>query len=71
MVVALRVPDVDDERGFREVVSHGGRCLTRTLWRGGQLEVGQVYDLKAEKVVFLKDSWRFLLPHLENGVVQS
>jgi len=63
-VVVLQVPDVDEERGFREVIAWGSMSDAHSL-AGRATRGWPVYDLKAEKVAFLKDSWRSLLPHLD------
>jgi len=65
--VVLQVPDGGDKRGFREVIvwdlMSDAHSLTWRATRGWLL-----YDLKAEKVAFLKDSWRSPLDHLEKGL---
>jgi len=63
-VVVLQVPDVDDKRGFREVIAWGSMSDAHSL-TGRATRGWPVYDLKEEKVAFLKDSWRSLLPHLD------
>ena len=63
-VVVLQVPDGGDERGFREVIAWGSMSDAQSL-TGRATRGWPVYDLKAEKVAFLKDSWRSLLEHLE------
>jgi len=63
-VVVFQVPDDGDERGFREVIAWGSMSDAQSL-TGRETQGWPVYDLKAEKVAFLKDSWRSLLDHLE------
>jgi len=63
-VVVLQVPDPDDKRGFREVIAWGSMSDAHSL-TGRATRGWPVFDLKAKKVAFLKDSWRSLLPHLD------
>jgi hypothetical protein len=63
-VMVLQVPDIGDERGIREVIAWGSMSDAHSL-TGRATRTWPVYDLKAKKVAFLKDSWRSDLPHLD------
>jgi hypothetical protein len=63
-VVVLQVPDIGDERGFREVIAWGSMSDAHSL-TGRATRTWPVYDLKAENVAFLKDTWRSDLEHLD------
>lgn len=61
-IIVLRVPE-DDGR-FHEVIAWGAMAGADSLTRKAT-RAWPVYDLKLEKVVFLKDAWRSLMPGME------
>jgi len=63
LIVVLQVPE-DDQGGFHEVIAWGAMADTDSL-TGRATRAWPVYDLKLKKVIFLKDSWRSLVPGME------
>ena len=61
-IFVLRVPEEDGR--FREVIAWGAMAGADSL-TGRATRAWPVYDLKLEKVVFLKDAWRSLMPGME------
>lgn len=61
-IIVLQVPE--DQGGFREVIAWGAMADADSL-TGRATRAWPVYDLKLEKVVFLKDSWRSLVVGME------